>query len=353
VTPAGPTRCRAAPLAMTVLAILVWGCAKEPAETRYRFTAMGTLVEITIYDSPPAAAKAAVRRVETLFLDLQREWDPWNGGALAALNAAAADGGEVRPDNGLGDLLSRASRISAATGGAFDPAVGQLVRLWGFNDAETLPDQPPSAESIQRILDSMVPLALMWDPDNGVLSAAPGTTIDLGAFAKGEAVDRAVQLLLSAGINNAIVNAGGDLRAIGRHGTRPWKIGVREPRESGVLAAIEISGDETVFTSGDYERYFEYQGRRYHHVLDPRTGYPTRGVASVTVIDAEAAATDAACTALMVAGLRHWPAVASSLGIDQVMVVGEDGAIQMSPAMRERVTLLRDEQPTVEIRIIP
>jgi thiamine biosynthesis lipoprotein ApbE len=76
-------------------------------------------------------------------------------------------------------------------------------------------------------------------------------------------------------------------------------------------------------------------------------------VASVTVIDAEAAATDAACTALMVAGLRHWPAVASSLGIDQVMVVGEDGAIQMSPAMRERVTLLRDEQPTVEIRVIP
>lgn len=338
--------------AIALAAFICLSCAREPPEIRYRFTAMGTLVEVTIYDFPTAAAEKAARDVETLFLKLQDAWDPWADGALAKLNSALAAGDEARPDEDLADLLSRASQISAATGGAFDPAVGQLVKLWGFHDAEALPDAPPPAARIQQVLDAGKPLPQIWDGERGILAGASGTAIDLGAFAKGEAVDRAIMLLRSAGVRDAIVNAGGDLRAIGRHGARPWKIGIREPRKTGILASIEVSGDESVFTSGDYERYFEYKGTRYHHILDPRTGYPTREIVSVTIIGSSAAESDAACTALMVAGLGHWPAVARALGIREVMVVDQDGIIQMSPQMRDRVTMLREEAPAVEIRDI-
>ena len=353
MTPAGLSRVPVRLTTIALAALVCLSCEREPAEIRYRFTAMGTLVEVTIYDFPTAAAEDAAREVEGLFLDLQAAWDPWADGALAALNSALAAGDEAHPDEDLADLLSRASRISAATGGAFDPAVGSLVKLWGFHDAETLPNAPPPATRIQQVLDAMQPLPQIWDGERGILTGAPGTAIDLGAFAKGEAVDRAIMLLRSAGVRDAIVNAGGDLRAIGRHGARPWKIGVREPRKAGILASIEISGDESVFTSGDYERYFEYKGTRYHHILDPRTGYPTRELVSVTIIGSSAAESDAACTALMVAGPGHWPAVARALGIRDVMVVDQDGMIQMSPQMHDRVTLLREETPPVEIRDIP
>ncbi len=347
-----PIRFRAYPAAVVVgllLMISVSGCAREPQESRYRFTAMGTLVEVTIFDFPAQAAAEAAREIESLFIDLQHEWDPWEDGSLGQLNAAAQRGAPITPDADLADLLDRASRISVATGGVFDPAVGRLIKLWGFNNAEALPGRPPSADKVQQALESTVPLARLWDRHTGTLAATSGTTIDLGAFAKGEAVDRAITLLRSRGVENAIVNAGGDLRAIGRHGERPWKIGVREPRGPGILAAIQVSGDETVFTSGDYERFFEYEGHRYHHVLDPRTGFPSRGLISVTVMGSEAAKTDAACTALMVAGPDHWPAVARALGVTRVMAVREDGVIEMSPEMRDRVTLLREDEPVVEL----
>ena len=104
--------------------------------------------------------------------------------------------------------------------------------------------------------------------------------------------------------------------------------------------------------SGADEQDFAYKGRRYHQILDPRTGYPTREIVSVTIIGSSAAESDAACTALMVAGLGHWPAVARALGIREVMVVDQDDIIQMSPQMRDRVTMLREEAPAVEIRDI-
>ena len=339
--------------ATALLCLLAVACAKKPEEFRYRFTAMGTLVEVTVFDVPAAAADQAAVRIEALFAELQERWDPWGRGALGAVNQAIAEGREAAPDEELGELLTRAREITHDSGGLFDPSVGALVRLWGFHDAAAVPDRPPSPEAVQQILDQARPFTRMWDPGSGILSGPPGAAVDLGAFAKGEAVDRAIRLLRQMGIDNAIVNAGGDLRAIGRHGDRPWKIGVREPRGSGVLAAIEVSGDESVFTSGDYERFFEFQGRRYHHVLDPRTGFPAQGIASVTVIGEDAALSDAACTALMVAGPGHWPTVAAALGLLRVMVVTDDGTIQMSPGMRDRVALLRTPAPAVVVREVP
>ena len=333
-------------------ALLAWGCAPPPAETRVRFSAMGTLVDVTIYDEAEADALAAAGEVERLFHDLHRAWDPWGDGPLGRLTAALAEAGAGQADPDLAALLARAGEIAGRSGGRFDPSVGALVRLWGFSRDEAMRTRPPGEDEIAAALALARPLAGALAPD-GRIDGVRGMSLDLGGFAKGVAVDEAVGLLLGRGMDNVIVNAGGDLRAVGRHGDRPWRVGVREPRGPGVLAVIEISGDESVFTSGDYERFFEFEGRRYHHILDPRSGYPARGLASVTVMHSDAGLADAAATAIFVAGPEAWPAAAAALGVDRVMVVTAGGAVEATPAMASRLAFPGEDPPVPVIRPLP
>jgi thiamine biosynthesis lipoprotein len=188
--------------------------------------------------------------------------------------------------------------------------------------------------------------------ENGVLkSANPKVKIGFGGFAKGFAVDRAITVLQEMGISDAIVNIGGDLRAIGSHGERPWLIGIRHPRKQGLVASVQLQGDESVFTSGDYERFFTYEGKRYPHIIDPRTGYPADQATSATVLGTNSAKADAAATAIFVAG-NDWPSVAASLGLTHVMLVRPDGVIELSPEMQKRVRILDNQYPPV-VREIP
>jgi thiamine biosynthesis lipoprotein len=120
-----------------------------------------------------------------------------------------------------------------------------------------------------------------------------------------------------------------------------------------VIASIDVSGDESVFTSGDYERFFESGGRRYHHIIDPRTGYPAMGTRSVTVVCSNGAVADAAATALFVAGPDKWPAIAESMGVDQVMLIASDGRVQMTASMEKRIHFENGYSPAVGILKLP
>ncbi len=340
-------------LLVVVLAVLAAaGCRPAPEETRLRFTAMGTLVDVTIYGVDGGTARHAAGRVERMFHELHAAWDPWGTGALGRLNTALGQGQTATPEEDLGELLATAGEIARASGGTFDPTVGSLVRLWGFSRDEAMRETPPEPGEIEAALARARPLSEARGQE-GAITGVPGMAIDLGGFAKGVAVQRAVDLLLAEGIGNAIVNAGGDLRAVGRHGDRPWRVGVKQPRGPGVLAVIETAGDESVFTSGDYERFFVHDGRRYHHILDPRTGYPAQGLASVTVVHADAALADAAATALLVAGPEAWPGAAADLGIALVMVVTTDGRVEATPAMEARLAFPGEDPPAVRPRSLP
>ncbi len=333
---------------------LLGGCDAPEDVYRTRFEAMGTLVDVNIAGADPEAAAGAAAAVEALFKDRERRWDPWSDGELGVLNQALRETGQARPSRELGRILADAAEISAMSEARFDPAVGSLTLLWGFSRDVTPPTAPPDPEALRRTVAGLRPVTALLTGD-GTVSAPDGTLIDLGGFAKGVAVDEAIALLRSRGIADAIVNAGGDLRAYGSAGDRPWRIGIRHPRAEGIMAGLEIHGDESVFTSGDYERFFEVDGRRYHHILDPATGYPAPGISSVTVIHQDAAIADAAATALFVAGAENWPAVASRLGLTQVMVVESNGRIHLSPAMKSRLWFPGDGPPgdQVVVRNIP
>ncbi|HUG97983.1 MAG TPA: FAD:protein FMN transferase [Gammaproteobacteria bacterium] len=341
MSPATASRAAARAAVLLLAALLLVGCGRGDEEVRHRFMAMGTLVDVTTWGVPRTEAEEGAREVEALFLALHREWDPWGDGALGRVNQALAAGEDAAPDEDLGALLAEAAALSAASDGLFEPAIATLVKLWGFSREETLPEAPPPADEIAARLAGTRPLAALVGP-GGRVSGPPGAQIDLGGFLKGVAVDRGIELLRARGVDHAIVNAGGDLRAIGRRGERPWRIGIRAAREQSILAALEVEGDEAVFTSGDYERYFVHDGRHYHHVLDPRSGYPTAGIVSATVVHRNAGLADAAATALMVAGPDDWPATARALGVDSVMIVHEDGRIELTGALRPRIRF-RDE----------
>ena len=173
--------------------------------------------------------------------------------------------------------------------------------------------------------------------DGDRLSATFPVILDFGGIAKGSALARAARLLRAHGIENAIVNAGGDLIVLGTRGKRRWRAGIRDPRMPKVMRTVALEPGESIVTSGDYERFFSYRGKRYHHLLDPRTGYPVDGTASVTVIDEDPELADAAATALMVGGPSLYTELAARLGIRHALLITADGPVLLTPDMQRRL----------------
>lgn len=336
-------------LLVAILALAVSGCgqSREPLH-KTQLLAMGTLVNISIWSPDAALAQRAVTAVTQELNDAHERWHAWQPSTLTRLNDELAAGKTATVDDDTRELIQQARELSTASQHLFNPAIGGLIELWGFH-SDQRPDTPPPSQQINQLLASAPSLADVQVDGKRVRSTNSAVQLDFGAIAKGYAVDRAMQRLRQMDVRNAIVNAGGDLRAIGRHGERPWRIGIRHPTRSGVLASLETHGDESVFTSGDYERYFEYNDKRYHHIIDPRTGYPARGITSVTVVHSEATTADAAATALFVAGPEKWQAIAKSLGISHVMVVDDTGTVYMTPAMAERIQFETDPAPETVI----
>lgn len=323
---------------------------------RQQYFAMGTLVDITVRDSDREKASAAMAAVGQRLTQFGLDWHPSKGDKLAQVNKQIAENGEAWVPQEMEALFAQAQHISKRSGGLFDPSIGPLVSLWGFGNEERIISQPPPALAVSERVNALKPFWAL-EFDKGKLYAPHITQLDFGAFAKGYAVDLSIEMLKAAGVKHAIVNAGGDLRAIGQHSLRKWSIGIRHPREAGqvAFAEIKLGHDEAVFTSGDYERFFFHaQGAnaapvRYHHILDPRTGYPATGCMSATVISDNAALADAAATTLCIAGEKRWKETMESLNTPLAMLVTPEGKLLMSELMAERVQLHSNSGFSVEV----
>jgi FAD:protein FMN transferase len=339
---------RAALLPLLSLALLLGACGRAEIHTE-RVLAFGTLVEISIYTEDAALARKGVAAVREDLDRMHGDWHPWEPGALGRTNELLASDTEFSVDPSVLPLLVQAQALEQRSDGLFNPAIGELIALWGFHGDER-PDAPPPPEAdIRRWLDGAPSMADIEIHGDRARAIRPGLRVDLGGFAKGYGVDRAMERLMEMGVRNAIINAGGDLRAIGRPGNRPWRIGIRHPDGERMMASLELQGDESVYTSGDYERYFTYQDMRYHHILDPRSGRPAAGARSVTVLHDNGAEADAASTALFVAGPERFAEIAARMGIGKAMLVDAEGAVHMTPEMAGRVRFEIEPPPPVRI----
>ncbi len=297
---------------------VMWGCSGKYEVERESRLALGTIVEITVAAGGGEQVRQAVEKAFAEFeridgmLSTYREQSE-----ISRLNRT----GELAMGAEAFDLVRQALQISALSGGAFDITVGPLVDLWGFDEGGAVPREQDLGNALRLVGYEKVTL----DPvSRTVRLALPGMKIDLGAIGKGHAVDRAAEILKEAGIENAIIDAGGDIRLLGhRPGKDFWRIGIRHPRDPGRLLVSLDLADRAVVTSGDYERFFIEGNTRYHHLLDPATGLPAGGCQSVTVIADGTTEADAYATAAFVMGAEAGIDFLRSLpGVEGIIVDG-------------------------------
>lgn len=283
----------------------------------------GSSLELQLRSVRPDRADRAIAEVGIAMQRLHRELHPWQPGPLTDLNAALADGAARPVDGTLAELVIAGSRLEQASLGFFNPAIGGLVRLWGFHTSDyPITSPPPDPLAITAWLPPPSTASLRLE--DGMLSSTDSRVqLDFSGLAKGLAVREACSILAAHDITSAMVNAGGDV-GVCSVGQQPWKIAIRAPA-GGVYEVLEIDRPMAVFTSGNYHRYREFDGKRWSHLLDPATGQPIGEIVQATVIDADPLKADAAATALVVAGLERWRAVAASMGIEHAIVIDESG----------------------------
>lgn len=267
---------------------------------------MGTKAAVTIYglpaDEAEAAASAGLREMHRLEAILST-WRP--DSELSLLNAAS--GGEpVRVSSEIFELLAESYLFSELTGGAFDVTARPLVRLWGFQrEAGDTLAATPSDQEIEAARGRVGWRNIVFNMHDSTVTLTGGVTIDVAGIGKGYAVDRCASVLIEHGVKSALVNLGGNMYAIGRPpGRKGWAIGIRDPESPREIVGTLLVEDEGVATSADYENFVVIGGRRYGHIIDPRSGRPAEDVLSVTAIAASAAAADALSTGLFVLGFE-------------------------------------------------
>jgi thiamine biosynthesis lipoprotein len=307
-------------------------------------------VDLTVSGVSQEQADRATAAIEQDFAEMNHAWHAWNPGPLGWVNQQLTTGKTFTAPPSVLELIKIGKRLSAASDDLFNPAIGHLIQAWGFMRDDPGGHPPPSPEQIAELLRENPRMEDIAVDGIHLRCTNPAVKLDFGAFGKGYGIDLAIAHLRAMGIQNAILNAGGDLRAIGSRSGQPWRIAIRSADGKGVLGEIDVRGDESVYTSGNYERNFRWRGKTYHHIIDPRTGYPATGSASVTVLHSDGVTADAAATALFVAGPERWFEVARKMGIRYVLLVDTEGTVYMNPAMQKRVRLLEQGH---KIRISP
>lgn len=335
--------------AFCLAAVFLAACGPS-APWRQESFVFGTRVELLITGVPEAQARIAGNQVLAEFDRLHRTFHAWQPSELSALNAAIAAGKPFDVSSELAGYIHEAQAMAAASDYLFDPGIGRLIALWGFHTDEIVPHLPDEA-ALKALLVQRPSIADLQVEGQRVTSRNKTVALDFGGYLKGVALDRAAAILQQAGIHDALINIGGNVMALGTKNGTPWRVGIQHPRPAqvggAVLASLELRDGEAIGTSGDYHRYFEMDGRRYCHLLDPRTGRPADGTQAVTILIAPGALagmrSDALSKPLFIAG-QDWLRQAQKLGVAVALKVGADGTVSATPLMRARLKMEKLER---------
>ncbi len=292
---------------------------------------MGTEVSVYLWSEDPESGRQALEEVFAEASRIDRLMSTYKADSeISMINREAAEGPVVVGEE-LFRLVQRSLDISVLTLGAFDITFDSVGQHYDFR-AQKRPDSTTVASERENIDYRNVRLD---QATHSIAFLKAGVRINLGGIAKGYVVERGVDLLRRHGIESAIVTAGGDSRLLGdRHG-RPWMVGIRDPRVDGKVAISVPLVDEAISTSGDYERYFEEDGVRYHHIIRPETGAPASGVHSATVFGPDAVITDALSTSVFVMGVERGLTLIATLPDYESIVIDAEGRVYYSDGLRE------------------
>ncbi|WP_223788011.1 FAD:protein FMN transferase [Marinicella meishanensis] len=318
---------------------LMAGCESiNLTPTKHQLFVFGTLVELNLWHDDPAQSQAAIEQISDTFNAMHHQWHAWKPGRLDDINQALRQGQTVTLTAEELSFLQQTRDLAVQSDHLFNPVIGELVNLWGFHtDDYPILTPPPETDEIQALVSQQLTVDDLHFNGQQLSSDNPRVWLDFGGIAKGYAVDQAMSLLRQHGINNAIVNAGGDLRSMGDKGKNPWRIAIQSPTDWSMVAELTIDGDEAVFTSGNYQRYKAFDGQRYSHIIHPKTGMPVAEIVSATVISGSGIQADAAATALVVAGSDQWHATAQKMGIEEALIITGELSCQATKKMLNRL----------------
>ena len=298
---------------------------------------LGTVVTITVADDSgnrSADFKAAFKEIE----DVQKTFNLYNPESEISLVNKNAARAPYRISEETFFVIKKSLEVSEKTGGAFDITFASTGKLWDFSkDSFT----PPDDKTIKSLLPLISYKNVKLNSDNRTVELLKrGTKIGLGGIAKGYATGRAIAALKSRNVKDAIVACAGDIQVIGNNNGKPWLAGIQDPRGTSVIGAIGMNDGESVSTSGDYERFRMVNGKRYHHIIDPATGYPAEsGLISVSVFSNDPVISDVYSTAFFVSGLDKTKHILASMQNVSVVLVTSEMKVYVSMSLKGRINL--------------
>ncbi|MBK9624668.1 MAG: FAD:protein FMN transferase [Rhodocyclaceae bacterium] len=342
------------------LVLTLAACGRQEPWRREAYV-FGTRVEILVQRSDgidEKNANAAMAEVLQEFERLHRSYHAWQPSELSLLNTAIAEDRPLQVSVELAALITEAQKIAASGDYLFDPGIGKMVALWGFQSDEIVARLPDPAQ-INSLLTQHPSIANLSIKNGIVSSSNRAVALDFGGYLKGVALDIAASKLRVRGVRHALINIGGNVMALGNRdgveGGKAWRVGIQHPRaeqHGGLpLASLDLRDGEAIGTSGDYHRFFELNGQRYCHLIDPRTGRPTVGTQSVTIVippgPNAGMRSDALSKPIFIAADK-WYEMGQRLGVDAVLRVGADNTLSTTAAMNSRLTI---EVPDLKVGV--
>jgi thiamine biosynthesis lipoprotein len=333
-------------------AFLLTACGKNELYQQESYV-FGTRVQISIYGLDETVAAKHAGAVLSELDRLHRKLHAWQPSEITRLNTALQQGQTVTADVELLSMLQAAQKYAQQSDQLFNPAVGGLVTLWGFH-RDTYEPVTPDTQSLARLLAAQPSLNNLSFDGANISSSNPAVEIDLGGFAKGWALDHSAKYLRQQRVLNALINIGGNVLALGKKNQQPWTVGLQHPRAPEAMATIALKDGEAIGTSGDYQRYFMLNGKRYSHLIDPRTGQPAQGVQAVSIIAPPSqnagAISDVATKPMLIGGITSSWMYAQRFGIKDALVIDANGDAFISASLQARIKWLKKPAHVYRLR---
>jgi thiamine biosynthesis lipoprotein len=320
---------------LLVLVILLAGCDSRLQLVEQRILQFGTIIDVSLIHADRAKAEQALVEIEKRLALYRRYWHAWEDSDLNQFNHALTSMQETAIPPSLTELIDLSQRYYRSSNRLFNPALGKLIAAYGFHDASAV-DQA----TISTILQDIPTMLDLKIEGQLATSANAHLQLDFGGIAKGYAIGQIASMLKQQGFQHFLINAGGDLITSGNKFGNAWTLAVQNPFAPGAIARIELIGAHSLFTSGNYQRFYHKDGKRLHHIIDPRTGKPSAAISSATVLTGDPVLADVAATTLMIDGLDNPVTLAGSLGIENYLIVSEDQQITISRSFASRVKLI-------------
>ncbi len=330
-------------LSISISCLLIGCSQKEPLYNTQTYV-FGTLVDITIYGESKDRARLLSNEIANRFQALHQRYHAWQPSEITALNQAFAKGDKpVKISKNTADIIRQATTLSATSNGKFNPAIGSLIKLWGFQQDE-FKAKKIDTDKIKALVVTAPKMTDIIIKKDMVYSNNPAVQLDLGGYAKGYALDNALAYLQAQDVKNALINIGGNIIALGKHGDKLWHVGIQHPRQPNAIATLDLPSGWAIGTSGDYQRFFMLDGKRYCHIIDPATGYPSQGTQAVTVLippqKNAGTLSDVASKPIFIAEPHLRAQTAKTMQVDNYLIIESNQKIQVSSAMAKRLTWL-------------